>query len=163
MDYFLDSLGLVEISPRAWDQLKQFNRFLSDLRVGSVDQAQLSGILEATVEVTTRKLRGQYPTPIELARLLVHLCVRDLTTDRVLDPCCGSGTIARAALEQKLSAGIAADQAASTIYASDQDPQAIQIATFALAKPALMHMPLRIFQQDAFTLAPNSTVDFESF
>lgn len=159
---FSDSIGLNVIPARAWDQLKQFNRLLTDLRVGSVDQAQLSGILEATVEVATRKLRGQYPTPIELARLLVHLCVRNIETDKLIDPCCGSGTIARAALEQKLSAGMDGEHAASTIYASDQDSQAVQIATFALANPSLMHMPLRIFKQDAFTLTPDINVEFRN-
>lgn len=157
---FSDSLGLRAIPDRVWDQLKQFNHLLSDLRVGAVDQAQLSGILEATVEVAVRKLRGQYPTPIELARLLTHLCVRNIVDDRILDPCCGSGTIARAAMEQKLAANVTPDRAAATVFAGDQDPQAVQIATFALAKPALMHMPLRIFKCDAFTLEPNTAIDF---
>ena len=159
---FSDSIGLSAISGQAWNQLKQFNTFLNDLRVGSVDQSQLSGILEATVEVAIRKLRGQYPTPIELAHLLVHLCVRDLVSDRVLDPCCGSGTIARAAIEQKLRANVPADEAARSVFAGDQDPQAIQIATFALAKPSLMHEPLRIFQMDAFQLNPNTNIDFRN-
>lgn len=159
---FSDSIGLAVIPNVVWDQLKQFNKLLSDLRVGSVDQGQLSGVLEATVEVAVRKLRGQYPTPIELARLLVHLCVRDTVDDRVLDPCCGSGTIARAAMEQKLTAGVAADRVAATVFAGDQDPQAVQITTFALAKPSLMHMPLRIFQRDAFTLEPTTEIDFRN-
>src|SRR5690606_31238197 len=151
---FSDSLGLSIIPNQPWSQLKQFNSLLSDLRVGSIDQIQLSDVLEATVEVAIRKLRGQYPTPIELARLLVHLCMRDIVNDRILDPCCGSGTIVRAALEQKLKAEVSAEDISNTIYASDQDPQAIQIATFAMAKPGMMHMPMRIFQQDAFTLDP---------
>lgn len=159
---FSDSIGLSSIPDRVWDQLKQFNRLLSDLRVGSVDQAQLSSVLEATVEVAVRKLRGQYPTPIELARLLVHLCVNNTADDRILDPCCGSGTIARAALEQKLAANVAADRAAASVFAGDQDPQAVQIATFALAKPDLMHMPLRIFQRDAFTLGPDTQIEFRN-
>ena len=159
---FSDSIGLGIIPNVVWDQLKQFNKLLSDLRVGSVDQGQLSGVLEATVEVAVRKLRGQYPTPIELARLLVHLCVRDTVDDRVLDPCCGSGTIARAAMEQKLTAGVGADRVAATVFAGDQDPQAVQIATFALAKPGLMHMPLRIFQRDAFTLEPATAIDYRN-
>lgn len=157
---FSNSIGLNSIPERVWNQIKQFNHLLNDLRVGAVDQAQLSEILEATAEVTTRKLRGQYPTPIELARFLVVLCLRNITTDRLIDPCCGSGTIARAALERKLTAGIDPIEAASTVYASDQDHQAVQIATFALANPALMHIPLRIFQHDAFQLRPNSTVEF---
>lgn len=159
---FSDSVGLSAITPVVWDQLKQFNRLLSDLRVGSVDQGQLSRVLEATVEVAVRKLRGQYPTPIELARLLVHLCVHDTVDDRVLDPCCGSGTIARAAMEQKLAAAVPPERVAGTVYAGDQDPQAVQIATFALAKPSLMHMPLRIFQRDAFTLETTTAIDFRN-
>ena len=157
---FSETLGLTHLSSRAWSQLKQFNKLLADLRVGSVDQAQLSGILEATVQVSVRKLRGQYSTPLPLARLLSHLCVRDTVADTVLDPCCGSGTIARAALEQKLAADVPPEVAAASVFAGDQDPQAVQIATFALAKPALMHVPLRIFQRDAFTLSPNDVIEF---
>jgi len=159
---FSDSIGLSTIPNGVWDQLKQFNKLLSDLRVGSVDQGQLSGVLEATVEVAVRKLRGQYPTPIELSRLLVHLCLRDTVDDRLLDPCCGSGTIARAAIEQKLAVGVGPDQVAATVFAGDQDPQAVQIATFALTKPSLMHMPLRIFQRDAFTLDPTTEINFRN-
>lgn len=159
---FSNSIGLSTIPNDVWNQLKQFNSLLSDLRVGSIDQAQLSGVLEATVEVAVRKLRGQYPTPIELARLLVHLCVRDTVNDRLLDPCCGSGTIARAAMEQKLDARVSPDEVTTKVFAGDQDPQAVQIATFALAKPSLMHMPIRIFQRDAFTLAPDTTLDFRN-
>lgn len=159
---FSNSLGLSLIPDKAWSQLRQFNNLLTDLRVGSVDQAQLSGILEATVEVAVRKLRGQYPTPIELARLLVNLCVKNTITDKVLDPCCGSGTIARAALEQKLSAGVTPEEASASLFASDQDPQAVQITTFALAKPSLMHIPLRIFQRDAFSLKADTTIEFRN-
>lgn len=159
---FSNSIGLDTISGVVWDQLKQFNSLLSDLRVGSVDQAQLAGVLEATVEVAVRKLRGQYPTPVELARLLVHLCVRDRVGDRLLDPCCGSGTIARAAIELKLASGVAPAEAASKVFAGDQDPQAVQITTFALAKPVLMHMPLRVFQQDAFSLGPETVISFRN-
>ncbi len=159
---FSNSLGLEQITDKAWNQLKQFNKLLTDLRIGSVDQVQLSNILEATVEVATRKLRGQYPTPIELARLLAHICVRNIVSDRVYDPCCGSGTIARAVLEQKLSAGIPPDDVSKTVFASDQDPQAVQIATFALAKPNLMHIPLRIFKQDAFDLDPTLDIKFRN-
>jgi len=159
---FSDSLGLSIIPENTWSQLKQFHKLLNDLRVGSVDQGQLSGILEATVEVARRKLRGQYPTPIELARLLVHLCLNDTVSDRILDPCCGSGTIPRAAIEAKLLANVPANQISDTIFASDQDPQAVQIATFAIAKPEMMHMPLRIFQRDAFSLTPDTSIDFRN-
>ena len=159
---FSDSLGLTALPDETWNELKQFNSLLTDLRVGSVDQEQLSNILETTVEVARRKLRGQYPTPIELARLLVYLCVRNTIAARILDPCCGSGTIARAALEQKLSVGVSPEDASTSIFAGDQDQQVTQLATFALAKPSLMHIPLRIFQKDAFTLTPTTTIDLRN-
>ncbi|MFP5339512.1 MAG: N-6 DNA methylase [Gammaproteobacteria bacterium] len=159
---FSGSVGLETIPAGVWEQLKQFNRLLSDLRVGSVDQRQLSNVLEATVEVAVRKLRGQYSTPIELARLLVNLCIRNTVDDRVLDPCCGSGTIARAAMEQKLTSNVPPDRVAATVFAGDQDPQAVQIATFALAKPSLMNIPLRIYQRDAFTLNPTTEIDYRN-
>lgn len=157
-----ETIGLNLLPDRTWNHLKQFNFLLSDLRIGSVDQTQLSGILEATAEITTRKLRGQYPTPPELARLLISLCLQDIVNDKILDPCCGSGTIARAALEKKLDIGATSESISKTIYAGDQDPQAVQIATFALAKPELMNMPLRVFQKDAFTLKPESQITFRN-
>ena len=159
---FSDSLGLAEIPDRPWSQLKQFNSLLTDLRVGSVDQVQLSSVMEATVEVAVRKFRGQYPTPIELARLLVNMCVGDIVDDRVLDPCCGSGTIARAALELKLEAGVRPNEVSGSIFAGDLDPQAVQISTFALTKPTLMNMPLRIFQEDAFGLQRKKSISFRN-
>lgn len=159
---FSDNVGLTSISDIAWGQLKQLNVLLSDLRVGEIDQAQLSSILEATVEVARRKLRGQYPTPAPLAQLLTRLCLQNKIDDRFIDPCCGSGTIARAALEIKLAAGLAPKAAAASVYASDQDAQALQIATFGLAKPALMHHAIKIFHQDAFSLDPETEVEFRN-
>ena len=159
---FSDNVGLSSISDIAWNQLKQLNMLLSDLRIGEIDQAQLSSILEATVEVARRKLRGQYPTPAPLAQLLVRLCLQNTIDDRFIDPCCGSGTIARAALEIKLAAGVAPEAVAASVYASDQDAQALQIATFGLAKPALMHQAVKIFRQDAFGLEPETDVEFRN-
>jgi hypothetical protein len=159
---FSDSIGLGTVPAVVWSQLKQLNRLLGDLRIGSIDQSQLSLVLESTVEVAVRKLRGQYPTPIELARFLVHLCARNIEADRVLDPCCGSGTIARAAMELKLGAGVSPTVVSASVFAGDQDPQAVQIATFAMAKPSQMHLPLRLFQMDAFLLEPTTAIEFRN-
>ena len=160
---FSDSVvGLSVLPPKPWRELKQFNRLLSDLRVGSIDQTQLSQILEATAEVARRKLRGQYPTPLALARLLVNLAVRDIASDRLLDPCCGSGTIARAAIEQKLAVGVPAAHASGRVFAGDRDPQAAQIATFAIARPVLMNWPLRVFERDVFSLTPTTEIEFRN-
>jgi SAM-dependent methyltransferase len=156
---FCDTLGLSTLPDQSWSQLCQFNRLLSDLRLGSVDQAQLSTILEVAASVGDRKLRGQYTTPAPLAKLLVRLGINDLA-DRVLDPCCGSGTIIRAALDTKLAGGISGQEAASQVCASDLDRQAVQLATFSLSTPTLARQPLRVFALDAFKLRPDLDVEF---
>lgn len=156
---FCDALGLSTLPNQSWEQLCQFNRLLSDLRLGSVDQTQLSTILEAAASVGDRKLRGQYTTPAPLAKLLVRLGINDLA-DRVLDPCCGSGTIIRAALDTKLAGGISGAEAASQVCASDLDRQAVQLATFSLSTPTLARQPLRVFSLDAFKLSPDLDIEF---
>lgn len=149
-------MGSEKLSEQAWLDLRQLNALLSSLRLGGIDQLQLSHMLEGSVEVSRRKIKGQYPTPAILAHLLVSLCVDDIENDRVLDPCAGSGTIARAALEIKLNHGVTGEAASAQIVAGDLDPQTLQIATFALARPELMTHPIRVFNQDAFTLSEDT-------
>ena len=51
---------------------------------------------------------------------------------------------------------------AASVYASDQDAQALQIATFGLAKPDLMHQAVKIFRHDAFGLEPETDIEFRN-
>ena len=158
---FSDALGLSLIPQYSWNHILQFNELLKDLHISSIDQAQLSKILETTVDVSVRKLRGQYPTPNNLAKLLIELSVKNPKDDRVLDPCSGSGTIIRAALEQKLKI-TSKEKISELIFASDQDHQANQITTFALIHPELIRLPIRIFNQDVFNLKPDLQVKFRN-
>lgn len=158
---FSDSLGLDVIPSSTWSQLLQFNNFLYDIKLGSISQESLSRILESTVNVAVRKLRGQYTTPYILAKLLVSITVKNPTKDKVIDPCSGSGTIIRSAMEQKISV-VNFDEASKLIYASDQDHQANQITTFALMRPELMNLPVRIFNEDVFNLQPDLDVEFKN-
>ncbi|MBC6442553.1 MAG: N-6 DNA methylase [Rhodobacteraceae bacterium] len=156
---FCDAMALRIVPPEAWRQLCEFNRLLGDLRLGAVDQAQISAVLETSAAVPARKVRGQYTTPVPLAKLLVRLCLDDLN-DRIFDPCCGSGTILRAALDMKIRADTDPANAAVQVCGNDIDRTAVQLATFALTSPPLMCQPLRLFDQDAFRLKPGSHVTF---
>ena len=149
---FSNGIGLDVVPEIAWSHLIQFNNLLSDLRVDKIDQSQLSEIMEVNVDEAVRKLRGQYTTPSRLAHLLVNLCMDDIVNDRVLDPFCGSGSIPRAVIEQKLNAGVLPKVAAPRVVAGDIDPQAVQIATFALITPQLMDVAPRIYKEDAFKI-----------
>ncbi len=159
---FSHSLGLEKITDRAWTQLLEFNQLLCDLNIGSIDQSQLSELLEATVDVSVRKVKGQYSTPKSVAKLLVHLCIRDIPQSRFLDPCCGSGTIAREAIALKSEYNTDYQTISKTIYASDLDAHSVQISSLSLVNPAFFDLPLRLFSQDVFELTNDSTVEFRN-
>ncbi len=158
---FCNALALCIVPKESWRHLCEFNRLLGDLRIGAIDQAQISSLLEASVAVSDRKIKGQYTTPSSLANLLVKICIDDLN-DRILDPCCGSGTILRSALDIKLKGGIPPTDAADQLCGNDLDTPAVQLATFSLASPLLMQQPLRIFPYDAFTLKPDLEVSYRN-
>ena len=156
---FQPNLGQHVLTDTAWSHLLQLNALLSDLRIGAIDQTQLAALFESLATSISRKLQGQYATPPELARLLACLTLRG-ANGRFLDACCGSGTIPRAALELKIEQGLAVPDAVSQVWASDIDPQVLQLATFALAKPGFMGCVLRVFPHDAFALDPSEAITF---
>ncbi|MDE2835211.1 MAG: N-6 DNA methylase [Bacteroidota bacterium] len=159
---FSDSLGLSVIPNQAWSRLMEFSQLLATVHIGSIDQDQLSDILTASVAGVVQKVRGQYATPSTLANIMSQLALRNVLDDRVIDPCCGSGTIARAMIELKIGAGGNPHDAASRVYAGDFDPQAAQIATLAMVSPSLMDAPLRAYCDDVFALKPDSKMTFHN-
>ena len=158
---FSDTVGLSILPSTSWRHLTQFNRLLLELNISDVPQDHLSNILESITAIAVRKLRGQYTTPVVLAHLLVELCVYNIEDDRVIDPCCGSGTIARAVLKQKLAHQITAEAAIARVFAGDIDEQAAQITLLALARADFMGFPLRVYNMDAFDLEKTSQLEFK--
>ena len=154
---FRPSIGQHIVPDVPWQQLMELNRFLDDHDLGSVDQGQLATLLEATASAGRRKVRGQYTTPPALAELLVRLTMTD-ATGRLFDPCCGSGTIARAAQRVKGERGVSAADITASVWASDVDPHALQLATFALVRPEYMGHVQHVFAHDAFDLVEDGTV-----
>lgn len=157
---FSPSLAMDLVPVSIWNHFLELNKLLNDLKIGEIDQKQLSNILEDTVSISSRKLRGQYTTPRPLARLLVELSINNLKEDRVADFCSGSGTIVRAALEAKLKV-CSPEEVSRDVYASDLDVYANQMTTFSLAKPNGMDLPIKVFNADVFTLKPTSNITFK--
>lgn len=156
---FSASLGMNTVPKIVWKQFLSFNNLLKDLKIGEINQQQLSIILEDTVSISSRKLKGQYTTPDSLAKLLVALTLNNIKEDRVADFCSGSGTIIREVFERKLEF-CPADKVSKNVYASDIDYSANQITTFALAKPSGMDLPIKVFNADIFSLHPDYKVSF---
>ncbi|MDD4602100.1 MAG: SAM-dependent DNA methyltransferase, partial [Negativicutes bacterium] len=88
------------LTDAAWQELTELNAFLTDIRLENVSQDILQNILEKVVYSARRELVGQYATPSILADLLVNMTVDDWGDD-VIDPCCGTGTIAKAIFDNK--------------------------------------------------------------
>lgn len=76
-----------------WIDIVDFNQFLVDNNIDKIDQSVLQELLEKSVNVSKREIRGQYATPTILADFLSRITVDDWNKD-CADLCAGTGTIA---------------------------------------------------------------------
>jgi len=150
--------GATAIGDEAWAALVSLNEFVSDATAEGVSQAALRQALEKGVTASRRKTAGQYTTPDNLAALLVAVTIEDRAS-QAIDPCCGTGTIAKAVFKSKVQAGQSYHEAAASVWASDKFQLPLQFATIALAEPEAMGEPLRVFRSDVFDLEPGMQVD----
>lgn len=144
------------LTARAWDDITALNSFLTDLRVDSIEQSILQSVLERTIVTSRRELVGQYATPPALANLLVSITVRNWN-HQVYDPCCGTGTIAKAVLERKRVLLNNPVTALSSTWASDKFAFPLQIANIALSNPDSACVPVNLFRADVFDMNVGNT------
>lgn len=156
---FRPGLGDAAIDQQTWEELRQFNSLLVESAIESLPAAVLQELLERATAVTRRKVAGQYTTPAGLAGLLVRLSLTD-RTGFFLDPCAGSGTFPRAALDQKLEAGIPRRDAVERVWASDKFSFYLQLVMLAITDPESMGLPAFAFTGDIADLVPGMLVDF---
>lgn len=151
MQVFKLEPGATAIPEETWEALKQLNAFMIDLATGAIPQEALRLALEGALSAARRKVRGQFPTPDKLADLLISIGMEN-RTGALIDPCCGTGTIPKAALAARVARGQTHDAALAGIWASDRFQFPLQFTTIALAEPQAMGSPLRVFCADVFTL-----------
>ncbi len=149
---FQPQLGEIYITDLAWDEIVQLNQLLTDIELASIGQELLQSLLENVIYASKRKIAGQYTTPMPLARLLVHLTMLD-KTQTIHDPCCGTGTIPRAAYNIKRETGISAKNSLNTVFASDKVAFPLQMATLAISEPENMGNVIQIFKSDVTEIA----------
>ena len=145
---FQPQLGEKYITEESWSNIVELNTLLNDIELASIGQELLQNILESVVSTSKRKISGQFTTPMFLARLLVHFTFDNLT-NTFHDPCCGTGTIARATYDIKKEVGISGKDALSSILASDKVAFPLQMATLAITEAENMGEIIQIFQKDA--------------
>lgn len=96
MAVFQNMPGQEHVDQATWQSLLEVNALLINTHLEAVGQSLLTQTLNGTVEHDRQKAFGQFTTPAPLADFLVRLAMDDIE-GTILAPCCGAGTIARAA------------------------------------------------------------------
>lgn len=138
------------IPQSTWRDFVELSLFLKNNGTDFIDQNVLQNVLENTVNSTKREINGQYSTPVELARILSLITIKNWR-ENVIDPCCGTGTIAHEVLRIKKEK-IGIDDAVATVWASDKNKFPLQVTNISMADHDTIYIPNRIFQHNALNL-----------
>ena len=133
-----------------WQDFAEYSNFLKSNGIENLNQEALQNILEGSVATSKRAINGQYTTPPELAKLLVRLSVKDWT-DTILDCCCGTGTIPKAAIEIKRTQ-LSPKDAVESVWACDKYKYPLQVANISMTDSDTINLANRLFQHNALSL-----------
>lgn len=155
---YRESLGSKVISEDLWSALVELNKLL--IQIDFEDYADnLEEIIISALEFASKKTAGQFVTPIPLAEYLVSITVRN-RNENVIDPCCGTGTIAKKAYDLKKDSGVSIKKAMNTIWACDLFSSPLQLSTIRLFEPRCIQESVQVFQDDALKLLPGNVIEF---
>lgn len=157
---FSEQLGETAVPPDAWAELLAFNVFLGEMRLESAAEAYGNVWLEEVAAITSRRAVGQFKTPRGVADLLVALTVKDVRNDKFWDPCCGSGTIARAMFDRKRSYGVSVSDAYGGVWLSDKFATPLQAAQMTMVDATAIGEVVRVFSGDVFETGPGDVAEF---
>ena len=144
-----------------WIDIVDFNQFLVEDNIDKIDQSVLQELLEKTVNVSKREIRGQYATPTILADFLSRITVDDWNKD-CADLCAGTGTIAKAIIKNKVKRLATAEQAFTSTWMSDKFAYPLQIANISITDIQAINIPLNMFQNDVFSINTGDEVEIKS-
>lgn len=139
-----------KLSIEVWKYLVSLNKFLSNNNLQEISQESLQKMLENTTQTVKREINGQYTTPLILADILTRITVNDWTQN-CLDPCSGTGTIAKSLIKNKTKVS-SLENAHETTWISDKFSFPLQISNISLVNYDSINIPCQIFQANAFEL-----------
>lgn len=144
-----------------WIDIVDFNQFLVDNNIDKIDQSVLQELLEKTVNVSKREIRGQYATPTILADFLSRITVDDWNKD-CADLCAGTGTIAKAIIKNKAKRFAMTEKAFGSTWISDKYAYPLQIANISITDIQAINIPLNMFQRDVFSVNVGDEIEIKS-
>ena len=151
-----------EIIPEdTWIDIVDYNQFLIENNNEKIEQGVLQDILEKTVNTAKREIRGQYATPYYLADILCQITVQDWNKD-CADLCAGTGTIAKAIINNKFKRINNANKAFSTTWMSDKYAYPLQIANIAVTDIHALNIPINMFQTDVFDVQVGDKIEIKN-
>lgn len=151
-----------ELMPEdTWIDIVDYNQFLLSNNIDSIDQSVLQDILEKTVNVSKREIRGQYATPYYLADILCQITVPDWQCE-CADFCAGTGTIVKAIINNKMMRLRSPERSFSSTWISDKYAYPLQIANLAITSIDALNIPLNMFQKDMFDVTTGQKVVIKS-
>lgn len=151
-----------EVIPEAtWIDIVDYNQFLIANQIEKVDQSIFQEILERTVRTAKREIRGQYVTPYCLADLLCQITVSDWN-DECADLFAGTGTIAKALIQNKTERVHNSETSFKTTWMSDKYAYPLQIANIAVTNMDAFNIPLNMFQEDVFEVHKGNKIEIKS-
>ncbi len=134
----------------SWQDFVELSMFVNDNNIEYLEQSTLQNILESSVNISKREINGQFTTPEILAKLLVELTIRDWSKP-ILDCCCGTGTISKAAVLLKKEK-FTPQEAIETVWASDKNQYPLQVANISMTDADTINLANRLFQHNALSL-----------
>jgi len=146
------------MSSIGWQGRLEFNNLLTDTGVSELPENSLRNVLEDFAFVAKRKSQGQFATPKNLASALAYIALDDLT-GQASDPCCGSGTIAKAMYEIKVQEGMGRTDSLETIWASDKYQMPLQLTSMNLSDPKAIKSLVQVFRSNVFDLETGMSVE----
>ena len=151
-----------EVIPEdTWIDIVDYNQFLIENNIEKIEQGVLQDILEKTVNTAKREIRGQYATPYRLADILCQITVQDWNKD-CADLCAGTGTIAKAIINNKAQRIHRADKAFMTTWMSDKYAYPLQIANIAVTDIHALNIPINMFTTDIFEVETGDKIKIKN-
>lgn len=158
---FEEKPGERYIDTATFKVLTNFNDYILNLDFNNYSDSLLEELLSIVVTRSKRKVAGQFSTPQELAMILTSLTMTDKSS-RISDPCCGTGTIVKAAYDLKVVSGIDSSEAIEQIWAGDKFRYPLQFAMLALSSPENLGKQINIYKDDVFNLNASYKVELHS-
>lgn len=147
------------LPPTTWNTLLAIFTLLQEYDFSQIDRTILSEIIQSTVLLSIKKAAGLFSTPPNVAELLVRLTLWNKESN-VIDPFCGTGTIAKSILEIKGEYNIDGKSIVKSTWACDKFGFPVQIANLSVASPEVINEPFQIFTHDAFKLYVGENINF---